>query len=166
MGACDYCGTRMLFGGKKAGNLRFCNERCQQAGALLAVSNQVPEAMVQERIWQVRQGACPKCQGPGPVEVHTSHRVWSAFVLTSWSSRPHISCRSCGRKSQLGAAAFSLVLGWWGFPWGIVMTPVQVCRNLAGMLRSQQSSEPSPQLQKMVRMHLAASLLTSEQPRA
>jgi hypothetical protein len=83
--------------------------------------------------------------------------------MTSWNSRPQISCRSCGRKAKLGDAAFSLVLGWWGFPWGFIFTPVQVLRNVSGLLRSEQSVKPSPQLEKLVRMGMAARLLASEQ---
>ena len=46
---------------------------------------------------------------------------------------PQISCRRCGLKSQAAGAAFPLVLGWWGFPWGLVVTPVQIGRNIGGM---------------------------------
>lgn len=159
MATCDYCGTTILFGGKTWEGLRFCNERCQHAGVLLAVSHQAPDHLVQQRLWEVHQGACPKCQGPGPVDAHMSYRVWSAGVLTSWSSRPHVGCRSCGRKSQLTDVAFSVLLGWWGFPWGFIITPVQIVRNLAGVFRSADSSKPSAQLEKLVRIELAGYLL-------
>jgi anti-anti-sigma factor len=77
---CDYCGTGILFGGKREGNLRFCNTRCQQGGAFLALSRRVSDTQVQEMLWKVHQGMCPKCGGSGPVDVHTSYRVWSALV--------------------------------------------------------------------------------------
>jgi hypothetical protein len=88
----------------------------QARGGLLAVSRQLPQAAVQEQVWKAHQGLCPKCGGAGPVDVHVSHKVWSALVLTSWASTPRISCRSCGLKSQLIGTAFSLVFGWWGIP--------------------------------------------------
>lgn len=28
MAKCGYCGTTILFGGKKDGDLRFCNDEC------------------------------------------------------------------------------------------------------------------------------------------
>src|SRR5262249_42160585 len=83
-------------------------------------------------------------------------------VLTSWVSRPQISCRSCGMKSQAGGALFSLVLGWWGFPWGLVMTPVQVGRDIAGLAKGPDPMKPSPQLEKMVRMNMAATAFASQ----
>jgi len=116
MAKCDYCGSTIIFGGKRDANGRFCNQTCHARGALLALSRQLPEATVQEHVWKAHQGLCPKCNGAGPVDVYVSHRVWSAIFLTSWRSTPQISCRSCGLKSQLGNAAFSLVFGWWEFP--------------------------------------------------
>ena len=47
---------------------------------------------------QVHQGNCPQCDGPGPVDVHTSYRVYSVVMMTSWSSRPLVACARCGTK--------------------------------------------------------------------
>jgi hypothetical protein len=98
-----------------------------------------------------------------PVDVHTSYRVWSAVFLTSWSSRPHVSCQSCGRKSQIADAAFCAAFGWWGFPWGLILTPVQIGRNVAAALRQQDVSRPSRDLEKVLRASMAAQLLASAQ---
>jgi hypothetical protein len=62
-------------------------------------------------------------------------------------------------KSQLGGVLFSLVLGWWGFPWGIILTPVQIGRNIAGMCGGPDSSRPSAALRKLVQVNLGAQLL-------
>jgi hypothetical protein len=156
MAKCDYCNSTIIFGGKSDANGRFCNQKCQARGALLAISRQIPESSIQQEVWKVHQGACPKCNGSGPVDVHVSHKVWSALVLTQWSSTPQVSCRSCGMKSQLTGTAFSLVLGWWGFPWGLLFTPVQTARNIAGMVSPPEPSKPSPQLEKIIRMAIAA----------
>jgi hypothetical protein len=155
MATCDACGSTILFGGKRDANGRFCNAKCQARGGLLAVARQVPDATVREQVWKTHQGMCPKCKGPGPVDVHVSHKIWSAVFLTKWTSTPQISCRSCGRKSQWGGLAFSTVLGWWGFPWGLIITPIQIGRNLVGITRSADASTPSPALEKVVRMTIA-----------
>ena len=158
---CDYCGTRILIGGKREGDLRFCNEECRAGGILLAVSRRVPDFTVNEQLWKLHQGRCPRCGGPGPVDVHSSHRVWSAIVLTSWSNRPHISCSRCGMAVKLKDSLVSLVFGWWGFPWGPIMTVVQVFRNLSGMLRERDDARPSAQLEKLVRLRLAGEILAA-----
>ena len=152
MASCDYCGSTILFGGKYNGNLRFCSDRCNELGSLMILSQQVPPDLVAQRLRQIHQSACPECGGPGPVDVHTSHRVWSALVLTSWSSRPTVCCRKCGLKNQAGDLLISLFLGWWGFPWGLVMTPVQIIRNIVGMASGPDPVKPSSQLEKIARL--------------
>jgi hypothetical protein len=163
MAACAYCETSILFGGTREGDLRFCNADCQQKGFVAVVAQQVPDGVVSEQVSRVHQGLCPKCGGSGPVDVHTSYRVWSALLMTSWSSRPHVVCRSCGSRARLGDLLFSLLFGWWGFPWGFVMTPVQLVRNIAGLVSSPDPTLPSAQLSRIVRLHLAANAIEAQQ---
>jgi hypothetical protein len=158
MASCDYCGTTILFGGKQVAGLRYCSDRCAASGQALAASHQVADDLVQQQVWRLHQGLCPKCGGSGPVDVHTSYQVWSALLLTRWSSLPQVSCRSCGRNRQLTGILFSLVLGWWGFPWGLIVTPVQIGRNLAAMMKGPAPDKPSPQLEKLVRLNLGRGL--------
>ena len=166
MAKCDYCGSTIIFGGKRDNNGRFCNQKCQARGTLMAISRQMPETEVQQQVWKTHQGPCPKCKGSGPIDVHVSHKIWSAIFLTSWSSKPELSCRSCGTKSQVAGAASSLVLGWWGIPWGIILTPVQIGRNLFGIARQPDPTKPSTQLEKLVRMNLAAAALQQQKAKA
>src|SRR5262249_4991286 len=104
------------------------------------------------RVEQIHYGLCPKCSGPGPVDVHVSYRVWSVLIVTTWSNKPQISCRRCGVRSQLASAGVSAVVGWWGFPWGLVMTPVQVTRNIVAAARGGGPTQPSAELERMVRL--------------
>lgn len=119
---------------------------------------QIPASELAQQIVAIHRGECPKCHGRGPVDVHMCHQVWSALVLTSWKSVPQLSCRSCGIKSQLGYTAFSLAFGWWGIPWGIFATPVQVIRNVASMLCAPDPSRPSRHLQDLVCLMMAQHL--------
>lgn len=155
MAKCDYCGTMILFGGVTDGEDRFCNERCHEAGSLLHVVDELPRELVAKQIKEVYRGDCPKCDGPGPVDVHTSHTVYSIMVMTFWNSHPQICCRRCGTKSKLISIVTCGLFGWWGFPWGIIMTPVQLGRNVAGLFTGSGSSGPSPELRKLVRLDLA-----------
>ena len=156
---CAYCDTRILFGGKREGGLRFCNEERRRAGIQLSVSYQIPEQLIKERVAAVFNGTCPRCDGPGPVDVRTSYRVVSFLVMTSWRNRPALTCRSCGNKAKLRDTVLSLGLGWWGLPWGPVMTPVQVIRNVAGLLGAKDPSQPSCHLERLVRLNVADELV-------
>jgi len=133
---CAACGQTIVFGGKREGPFRFCNDKFQAKGATTAVLDLLPQVsvdLVMSRAWQIFQGACPACHGPGPVDAYKSYRVYSVFVFTSHGARVHVSCRSCATKSRLRDIGFSLLFGWWAFPWGLIMTPVQVVRNVVAM---------------------------------
>ncbi len=162
MAKCDYCNTSILMGGVRNGQQRFCNNKCAQGAYILSVSQNVPTDVLEKKIEEVWRGNCPKCNGLGPVDVHKSHQVWSALVLTRWSSSSQVSCRSCATKRQAGALAMSLVFGWWGFPWGLVLTPVQVTRNIVDMINGPQSNEPSPELKKMVKVNIGSQILANQ----
>ena len=165
MAKCSYCGTGILFGGKTEGTLRFCNARCQGMSTLMSMASQLPPETIEESVRLTHSGNCPRCNGRGPVDVHTSHRVWSALLVTSWSSRPQVCCHTCGWKSKLNDTLYCLLLGWWGFPWGLIMTPVQVGRNLFGLTTSPDVAKPSESLRTLVRVHMARSLLQKQQVR-
>lgn len=156
MASCATCGTTILFGGTKDGGLRFCNAFCQTRGLLLSRAAQVPDSEAFSLARTIHAGPCPKCSGQGPVDIHLSYRIWSALVMTQWQSRSQISCRSCGMKSQLGNLALSAVVGWWGFPWGLIMTPVQVIRNLLVLVSPPNPAEPSSKLIQDSRLQIAA----------
>ena len=164
MAKCSHCGSLILFGGKRLGDRRFCNDQCKNAAVLVRASQQLPEDLVQSKVREVHQGDCPKCHGPGPVDLHTSYQVWSALYLTSWNSRPQICCRRCGLKNQLSDTAFSLALGWWGLPWGFIVTPVQVIRNLIGVARGPDPTKPSRQLESLLRLGMASQITETQSP--
>ena len=159
MATCAYCETFILFGGKIDATGRYCNEKCQASGNLLAASRRIPEAEITRQINEIWRGSCPQCRGPGPVDVHKAHTVWSAIFLTSWKSELALSCQSCARKRQLGAIAFSTVFGWWGFPWGLGVTPMQIGKNIAELAAGPRADRPTLLLQKLVRIQAAAQAL-------
>lgn len=91
--------------------------------------------------------------------------MWSVVVLTHWSSRHRISCRRCALRDQCRGVVSSMLLGWWGLPLGIVMTPVQIVRNLFAMVRTPDPQEPSPGLLRQASLLLATERLAEERAR-
>jgi hypothetical protein len=51
------------------------------------------------------------------------------------------------------ALAYSALLGWWGMPFGLIITPYQLTRKVAGMLRG--ADRPSPDFIRVMRIRLA-----------
>lgn len=159
MESCDNCGKTIVFGGVRESGLIFCKQKCQENSNLLKVSRKIPQDVINEQAREIHRGLCPKCQGYGPVDVHTSYRIYSLLLFSTWKSIPNICCRSCGRKSQIGNGMFSFLCGWWGFPWGILITPLQLMRNIIGVLKSPDETSPSETLVNLVRVSMASNVI-------
>ena len=155
MARCDYCDSYILFGGKQKSGRTFCNDECLQEGRLMIAADRLPQRAVDAAVEKTHQGDCPLCDGPGPVDVHASHTIWSIIALTSWRSTPNICCRSCGRQKQLSGLVTSGLFGWWGFPWGFIYTPIQIGKNVSGIFGGPDPEVPSEQLETLTRLELA-----------
>jgi hypothetical protein len=157
MGRCAYCG-KFIIGGKKQGSLRYCNDACHHQGFLAPVAEYAAPELVEARLTALRQQPCPICGGVGPVDLYTSHTAWSLVAVTSWKDRPRLSCVRCGRRRIRRAMAFTALCGWWGFPFGLVVTPWQLFNGAKALSKARDSSTPSDQLQQMVKLEVASSL--------
>jgi len=164
MASCNNCGSTILFGGKKAGKYRFCSEKCLSSGGYILIVDEIPNEIIAEHAKTAHEGTCPECNKQnGPVDVHTAHKIWSAGFLTSWVSNSQVSCRSCGIKSQIIGTLYSLFLGWWGFPWGIIMTPVQIIKNIGGIIFSPDPTRPSEKLKHIIKINLGKHIYMQQQ---
>ena len=155
MASCGSCNKWIIFGGKRSGDRRYCDANCQASGELSRLASGVSESEAKLLAARIHSGSCPECRGPGPNDVRTSYQVWSLVFMTRWKSTPRVSCRSCGLKAQAMDGAISLFAGWWGFPWGLLITPVQVFRNVHAALAQQTPSRPSAKLEQHARILLA-----------
>ena len=159
MARCKHCNNLIVIRGVNDHEYRYCSKKCVELGRVQRVTDAVPAELLQRYVSEVHHGACPKCGGPGPIDVHTSHSVRSLLVMTSTKARQQISCRRCGNRAKLIAALSSGIFGWWAFPWGFLVTPIQILRNVKGMLTRGDSSWPSQQLAYLVKLDLANRVL-------
>jgi hypothetical protein len=156
MGPCYTCNNTVAFGGIKDHGFRFCSKAChaQKAGFIQSLAA-VPAELVESEALRIRNGLCAKCGRTGHVEFHSSMFVWSAILITRTSERTFIGCTTCARKTQALASAGTLLLGWWGIPFGLVFTPVAVLANAYQMVRSGPRARPSAKLSAYARERLA-----------
>ena len=157
MAKCDQCGSTILFGGKQEGEFRFCSDKCWEKGYLQPRLDAVPPDVLEQELKQLHQGPCPRCGGPGPVDVHTAHKIWSVIYLSSYSTKTELCCRKCGLKMQAWSTLSCLLFGWWSLH-GLFMTPVQILCNISGMLRPPKPDAPSREMRKIVHTALAAQI--------
>ncbi len=164
MASCASCNRTIIFGGKKLGERRFCNDKCLQKGQLrLLAEEQVTEEDVRRAVEEMRNGNCPLCRGMGPNEAYVAHRIWSAVRFSSWRSEARISCARCGTKRQINGIIFSTFLGWWSI-YGIFVTPMQIYRNIRDLRNPPEPAFPSDRFKAMVREQLAARRLAEMAP--
>jgi len=156
---CDGCDQIILTGGTKVGDLRFCTSKCASNAIDLINIDQhsltLPEKFVETQVMQVFEGPCPRCGMTGGVDLFEAHWVWSILVMTQWKTTGGLSCQGCATKARIYALLVSSTCGWWGFPWGIFITPIQILRNFVALLEFSRM-EPSTKLVHHIRRTLAA----------
>jgi len=162
MAKCGYCNATVMLG-LRDGDQRFCNNKCKQNAYLLRMSRLVPAETLERELETIHRGNCPKCNLPGPVDIHKYYEVLSFIVLTRWTTKQQLSCRSCGQKRQWRAIALSFFGGWWGFPFGLILTPIQITRNMIAMYSQPPASQPSVNLRKLIQVHLGQQIARNQQ---
>jgi hypothetical protein len=156
---CDFCSSSARFSAVLDEGQRFCSKACLRNARLLEVSEDIPQEEISRHAFRIKNGKCPACQKAGSkTEVRRYYRVWSVGIFTQWTNRTHICCHSCGRKTNFGSLIFCTLFGWWGIPWGIIMTPAQMLANITEMFKPLADPAPSDALLQAARLDLAAQL--------
>ena len=154
--ACPTCGSVVIFGGIKNGPDRYCSQKCYESGEIGRSAQDLPLEVVETFARELNRGPCPKCDGPGPVDVHKSYSVYSIIFYTSWKTSQHLMCKSCALKQQAVDLAGSMLLGWWGLPFGLIVTPIQILANVVAMVQTPGRDGPTKNLMEKSRLMIAA----------
>src|SRR5512139_3285056 len=134
--ACPTCGNSVLFGGIKDGKKRYCSKRCYEADEINRAADAIPDSLSDALSVKINQNNCPKCGGSGPVDIHKSYSVYSVILFTKWATNEHIICKQCATKQQATDLIGSLLLGWWGIPFGLIVTPIIIVSNVVLMFQN------------------------------
>lgn len=153
---CDYCRNSARFSAIHDDGQRFCSKACLRNARLMEIAVDIPDESIMARALSVKNGICPVCrQCTSPVEMRHYFRVWSALVVTQWRQRAKLCCHSCGKKENRESVVLCLIFGWWGFPWGLIMTPAQIVANWIESSKRRDEPEPSDELLRSARLQLA-----------
>jgi len=88
---------------------------------------------------------CRECGTDKNVSLRAYLLTYSVIFFTSKSAgafRPI--CESCSVKAGLPYSFGTLLLGWWGIPWGPVYTVQAITRNFRGGVVQHRGATPSP----------------------
>ena len=153
--ACPSCGLSVLFGGVKHNGAKYCSKKCFEADSTNRFALEIPDNEVEAFAKSIYMGSCPKCNGEGPIDVFKSYFVYSIILYTSYKTKEHVVCKSCAKKEQLKDLSLSAVVGWWGIPFGIIITPIMVLMNSVALLLNPAKKGPTKALFKQARFILA-----------
>lgn len=149
---CAKCQVRILFGAKKAGSRQYCSQKCLAEDELGRLSDLVPEAQAVAMAHKIRREPCASCGGYDGVEIFKSYFIYSLFIYTSWREKREIVCRRCGRSNQRWDFFKSLLVGWWGVPFGILATPILLIKNIIEMRKDPTVLPPSDDMMQTARL--------------
>jgi hypothetical protein len=169
MSKCATCGKSIIAGGIKDQGFRFCSKPCHQRQApFLSKIGQVSEDAVDREMTRVRALRCSRCKRNGEVDMHSSAFVYSMIIMTRFGQNKHLCCKSCALKAQAKDTLSTAALGWWGFPFGLIMTPISLVSNVAQMVATARRKEPSAAMRLYIKQQVARQLVAQAQaaPRA
>ncbi len=93
---------------------------------------------------------CPVCRSTAqPLNATCTSKVMSFLVVTMWKKQLAIACPTCLDKLNRDARTTSALLGWWGFPWGVLRTVQALVAN-GKMLKNNHSPYPNDLLKAFV----------------
>ena len=148
--ACPTCSKTILFGGIKEGDKKYCSKTCHEEGEITRTAETFSEEIVEEFSREIYNGNCPRCDGVGPIDIHKSYTVYSFVISTNYQTNENLLCKQCATKKQATDLISSFLLGWWGLPFGLIVTPI------IAMFQNPHLKGPTKALNERSRLILAA----------
>jgi len=154
--ACPTCSKTILFGGIKEGDKKYCSEKCHEEGEVTRTAETFSDQTVEAFSAEIYNGSCPECDGPGPIDVHKSYFVYSFVLSTNYRTNENVLCKQCATKKQWSDLFRSFFFGWWGLPFGLIITPIMIVANIIAMFQNPHLKGPTKALNERSRLILAA----------
>ena len=112
---------------------QIIKERWLSPDIIAAADVQVEEVSAEslaDYIGLLRSLPCPFCNRTDEkLNATITANVISFIVFTQYRKEIKIGCPRCLNKQNNNAMLKTALLGWWGFPWGIVRTPQALILN-------------------------------------
>ncbi len=97
------------------------------------VDNQLRELSneeIEQYIQTIQSLPCPKCTLQFErLNASLIHKIRSFIFMTNYESKIYIACDTCISKEKNKQLLLNSLLGWWGFPWGLIKTPVFITKH-------------------------------------
>jgi hypothetical protein len=98
---------------------------------VIAQAKKYPNAQLEIYAEKLRKIPCPICnQTHKKLNGTIAYTVKSFVFFSSFAKKPIIACPECLDRENNNSITSTLLLGWWGFPLGILKTPIYIYRNM------------------------------------
>jgi hypothetical protein len=75
--------------------------------------------------------SCPSCGSTAErLNATLTGEVMSFVFFTTYNKKIKVGCPHCLDKANNNALTKTALLGWWGFPWGVIRTPQAIALNI------------------------------------
>jgi predicted nucleic-acid-binding Zn-ribbon protein len=75
--------------------------------------------------------SCPSCGNMTErLNATMTGEVMSFIFFTTYNKKIKVGCPHCLDKANSNALTKTALLGWWGFPWGVIRTPQAIALNI------------------------------------
>jgi len=86
---------------------------------------------IKELSQKLRILPCPLCGNKtAKLNGTVMHTAKSFILFSTFRKEPIIGCPDCLDKKNQDSITSTALLGWWGFPWGILKTPFYIYNNI------------------------------------
>lgn len=153
---CDYCGNSAKKKPLFDQGQRFCSSNCVRAARISEAAVDISAEQIQTLALAIRSGPCPDCRlSESVVEIRFQYRVVSLVLITEYQRKSRLCCVACGRKQNMKAFCLTFFLGWWGVPFGLIMTPTYLIANMGELWENRTVGQASEDLLKLAKLQLA-----------
>ena len=103
---------------------------------------ELTESELNELKYKIINLPCPDCGSQSTPLVGSLIRTVKSFIfMTSYAKTPVITCKFCSNKRKKNAIITTLLLGWWGIPYGIFKTPISLLATLRDHKKEEEISD-------------------------
>jgi hypothetical protein len=89
-----------------------------------AQTKKLTDSELNELKFKISKLSCPECGQINSPLIGTLIREVKSFIVFTYNKKtPFISCQICANNKRKNALITTVLLGWWGFPHGLIYTP-------------------------------------------
>ena len=106
---------------------------------------------IKKNVFEYMNSTCPICGKNNGINALEIGDVISFIIYTKFKEKIIIGCNDCIKEEIIKSNLYSIFLGLWGIPFGLIGAPLTVFSNIMGFKKMKMKmNEPTKALEKIV----------------